>query len=447
MSTMKRKLYLKLLEWRNSPYRKPLILRGARQVGKSFLVREFGKTEFSNFIEINFELQPELKNSFQEKKPQNILKKLELILNRKIESENTILFLDEIQECPEAILSLRYFHEQMPTLAVIAAGSLLEFALNSEEYRSPVGRIQFLHLYPLSFQEFLNAMGETILLDFLHEVKFSDEFELAVHEKLLNLYKDYLIVGGMPEAVKVYTETKDFIKVKQIQLSLLQTYRNDFSKYAGKVKQKYLEKVFYSIHTMLGKKIRYSEIDRETPSRELKNAVELLDSAGVVNRIVGTNNTELPLSYYAKDNFYKLTFLDTGLSLKASGLEDTILTSPNILGVYEGGLAEQFVGQELLAESNPEERVKLFYWERFKRGSSAEIDYLYVNKSEVYPIEVKAGKTGSLKSLKLYKQEIQNQISIRYSKLPLSYYEGLLSIPLYMISETTRLLEEIKNKS
>ena len=205
---MKRKLYPKLLEWRNFPYRKPLVLRGARQVGKSFLVREFGKTEFSNFLEINFELQPELKNSFHEKKPERILKKLELLLNRKIESENTILFLDEIQECPEAILSLRYFHEQMPKLAVIAAGSLLEFALNSEEYRSPVGRIQFLHLYPLSFQEFLEAIGETIILDFLHEVKLSDEFELAVHEKLINLYKDYLIVGGMPEAVKVYVETK-----------------------------------------------------------------------------------------------------------------------------------------------------------------------------------------------------------------------------------------------
>ncbi|MBP7281532.1 MAG: ATP-binding protein [Leptospiraceae bacterium] len=441
---MKRKLYPKLLEWRNFPYRKPLVLRGARQVGKSFLVREFAKNEFSNFLEINFELQPELKNSFHEKKPERILKKLELLLNRKIESENTILFLDEIQECPEAILSLRYFHEQMPKLAVIAAGSLLEFALNSEEYRSPVGRIQFLHLYPLSFQEFLEAIGETIILDFLHEVKLSDEFELAVHEKLINLYKDYLIVGGMPEAVKVYVETKNFTVVKQIQLSLLHTYRNDFSKYAGKVKQKYLEKVFYSIHTMLGKKIRYSEIDRETPSRELKNAVELLESAGVVNKVVGTNNTELPLSYHAKDNFYKLTFLDTGLSLKASGLEDTILTSPNILGVYEGGLAEQFVGQELLAESNPEERTKLFYWERFKRGSSAEIDYLFTYKSEVYPVEVKAGKSGSLKSLKLYKEEKRNPISIRYSKLTLSYHEGLLSIPLYMIAETKRLLEAVK---
>ena len=442
---MKRKLYPKLLEWRNSPYRKPLILRGARQVGKSFLVREFGKNEFSDYIEINFELQPELKNSFKDKKPERILKNLELYLNRKIELENTILFLDEIQECPEAILSLRYFHEQMPTLAVIAAGSLLEFALNSEEYRSPVGRIQFIHLHPLSFQEFLEAIGETIVLEFLHEVKFSDEFSSVVHEKLLNLYKDYLIVGGMPEAVKVYTETKNFSLVRQIQLSLLLTYRNDFSKYAGKVKQKYLEKVFYSIPTMLGKKIRYSEIDRETPSRELKQAVELLESAGVVNKVIGTNNTELPLSYHAKENFYKLIFLDTGLSLKASGLEETILTSPNILGVYEGGLAEQFVGQELIAYASPEERAKFFYWERFKRGSSAEIDYLLIYKSEVYPVEVKAGKTGSLKSLKLYKGEMQNQISIRYSKLPLSYYEGLLSIPLYLIAETERLLEVIKS--
>jgi|JI9StandDraft_1071089.scaffolds.fasta_scaffold00252_10 predicted AAA+ superfamily ATPase len=441
---MQRKLYPKLLEWQNSPYRKPLILRGARQVGKSFLVREFGKNEFSNFIEINFELQPELKNSFKDKKPESILKNLELYLNRKIELENTILFLDEIQECPEAILSLRYFHEQMPTLAVIAAGSLLEFALNSEEYRSPVGRIQFLHLYPLSFQEFLKAIGETIVLEFLHKVNLSDEFSSIVHEKLLNLYKDYLIVGGMPEAVKVYTETKNFSLVKQIQLSLLQTYRDDFSKYAGKVKRKYLEKVFYSIPTMLGKKIRYSEIDKETPSRELKNAVELLESAGVVNKVIGTNNIELPLSYHAKDNFYKLTFLDTGLSLKASGLEETILTSPNILGVYEGGLAEQFVGQELIAYANPEERTKLFYWERFKRGSSAEIDYLFAYKSQVYPVEVKAGKTGSLKSLKIFKEEMKSQISIRFSKLPLSYHEGLLSIPLYMIAETERLLDIIK---
>ncbi|MCB1192643.1 MAG: ATP-binding protein [Leptospiraceae bacterium] len=431
-----------MLEWKDSPYRKPLIIRGARQVGKSYLIREFAKNEFESFVEINLELQPELKACFNTKMPDKILKSIQLILNKEIKAGQTIFFLDEIQECPEAILSLRYFYELMPELHVIAAGSLLEFALNREEFRSPVGRIEYLHLYPLSFEEFLNALDEGLILKFLHEVKLSDEFASPVHEKLLELYKDYLLVGGMPEVVKTYRETKNFTTIKKIQISLLQTYRDDFSKYGSSAKQKNLEKVFYHVPVILGKKIKYVEIDKDTPSRELKNAIDLLESAGVVNRVVASSKAQLPLSYYAKDNFFKLIFLDTGLALRTTGLEETVFTSPNLLGVYEGGLAEQFVGQELIANSDPLEKAKLYNWERMKPSSTAEVDYLFVYKSNIYPVEVKAGKTGSLKSLQVYNKENMNQISIRYSKLPLSFHEGLLSVPLYMIAETSKLIDE-----
>jgi uncharacterized protein len=434
---------MKLLEWKNSPYRKPLILRGARQVGKSYLIREFAKNEYKNSVEINLELQPELKTCFNTKDPYKILKNIQLVLNREIIVDRTILFIDEIQECPEAILTLRYFFELMPELHLIAAGSLLEFALNSEDFRSPVGRIEYLHLYPLNFEEFLDALGENLVLNFLHDVKLADEFANSLHEKLLDLYVSYLLVGGMPEAIKVYIETKNFMTVKKIQLSLLQTYRNDFSKYANHTKQKYLEKVFYHIPVVLGNKVKYANIDKDVPSRELKNAIDLLENAGVIHRILSTSKAQLPLSYYAKDNFYKLIFMDIGLVLKVTGLEETVLTSPNLLGVYEGGMAEQFVGQELIANCDPVEKAKLFNWERMKPSSTAEIDYLFVYRSNIYPIEVKAGKTGSLKSLQIYTKENQNSISIRYSKLPLSFHEGLLSIPLYMIAETERLIDEI----
>jgi len=437
---MKRKIYENLLTWKNSPFRKPLVLRGARQVGKSYILREFAKNEFLQMIEINFELQPEMKSVFGSVEPRKILKNIELLLNLRIDIDRIILFLDEIQECPEAILSLRYFHELIPGFPVIVAGSLLEFVWNQENFRAPVGRIEYLYLYPMDFEEYLEAIGEDLPLEYTKEVSPTDLINESVHKKLLSLYKDYLLVGGMPESVKVFSKTAQFSSVKKIQASLLQTYRDDFAKYGKKSKQRELEKLFARVPVLAGKKLKYSEIDSEISSREWKQAIELLEFAGVINRITSCTTPQLPLSYYAKENFFKLFFLDTGLAIKASGLEESIFKSPDLLGVYEGGLAEQFVGQELILLASPEEKAKLYYWERSKKGSSAEIDYLLVHNSRVYPIEVKSGATGSLKSLGMYRKEYNPPLAIRYSPHNLSFHEGLLSIPLYMIGQTKRLI-------
>ncbi len=440
---MKRKIYENLLIWKNSPYRKPLLLRGARQVGKSFILREFAKNEFSEAIEINFELQTEMKSVFQSIEPKNILKNIELLTNRSVDIGKAILFLDEIQECPDAIMSLRYFYELLPKFPIVVAGSLLEFIWNQESFRAPVGRIEYLYMYPMDFEEFLDAIGENVVLAYLKEVTLKELVNESVHKKLLEYYREYLLVGGMPEVVKVFSETGQFSLVKKVQTSLLQTYKEDFSKYANKSKQRHLEKIFTRVPILSGKKLKYTDIDSEISSRELKLSIELLEFAGVVHRVTATSSPGLPLSYHEKENFYKLIFLDTGLSLKSSGLEETILKSPDLLGVYEGGLAEQFVGQELIALSTSDEKAKLYYWERMKKGSNAEIDYLLVHNSRVYPIEVKSGSTGSLKSLGIYRKEYNPILAIRYSTHILSLHEGLLSIPLYMIGQTKRLINLI----
>jgi predicted AAA+ superfamily ATPase len=304
----------------------------------------------------------------------------------------------------------------------------------------PVGRIQYLFMYPLSFIEFLEALKENLLLELIHTIHPEKKIESVLHQKLLKLYKDYIYIGGMPEPLSNYIEERNYSEIKKIQTSLLQTYRDDFGKYSNLAKHKYLHKVFHKVPTMIGKIIKYSEIDRETPSRELKEALSLLENAGLVTRITSTTTPELPLSLHSKETQFKFHFLDIGLVIRAMFLEYTVVHSENLLGTYSGGLAEQFALQEISANQEPYEKREMYFWKRDKRGSSAEVDTLYIHNSAVIPVEIKSGKTGSLKSLQLYKTLYNPKISIRYSEHSLSYYDGILSIPLYMISETNRFL-------
>lgn len=435
-----------LREWKTNPDRRPILLRGARQVGKSFVAQQFGRTHFSNLAEANFEFQPELKDAFNSLVPEQIIRSLSLLLNERIVPGETLLFLDEIQLCPQAITALRYFFEKMPALHVIAAGSLLEFVINSEDFNMPVGRIQYLFLGPLSFNEFLDAINESQSREFIEALHLDSTISNAVHEKLLRLLRQYLITGGMPAVVTEYLKGAGTTDYQRMQSTLLQTYRDDFGKYSNVVKHRYLQKVYETAPGMVGKRYKYVEIDREMSSRELKEALLLLSQAGVISKVTATSGKGLPLSLYADDHRFKIIFLDCGLTQRALGMNAKTFLSDDFISLNAGSIAEQFVGQELLVRGAPYLRENLHFWNREKRGSSAEIDFLVAVDSEIVGIEVKSGTTGRLKSLQSFMRENSSSVGVRFSQLPLSLYDKVLSIPLYAVSAMDRLVKEAWGK-
>lgn len=440
---MKRDIEKELSIWKNQKERYPLLLRGARQVGKSYIVEQFSKNNFQNTVVINFEFQPQLKECFTTLDPSEIINKIQLLLGVQIKPGNTLLFFDEIQECPQAIMSLRYFKEKIPLLHIIGAGSLLEFALNSPEFKMPVGRIQFLYLEPLSFSEFLNASGNEKIRQHLSSIKLNDIIDNTIHQKLLELLRLYFVLGGMPAILKQYLADKNILSCQYSQNNLLQTYRSDFGKYAGTSQHKYLLKVFDSAARFAGQRLKYSNIDPDVKSRDLKNAMDLLTSAGIIKPIYLSSASGLPLGAQINEQKLKLNFLDIGLMQNICGLQNQISFEKDFMQINSGAVVEQFAGQELRAYSDKHQPSSLFFWARDKRGSSAEVDYVINIDSEILPIEVKAGKTGTLKSLKLFLDEKHTKFGIRLSQEKLSYYDRVLSIPLYMIEQIPRLVHSV----
>lgn len=438
---MRRKLENELLAWKGQKDHFPLLIRGARQVGKSFLVEAFGKKNFTNCVTVNFEFQPQLKECFKSLDPQDIINKIQLMLGTQIKEEETLLFLDEIQECPEAIMSMRYFKEKKPRLHVIGAGSLLEFALQASNFKMPVGRIQFLYLEPLSFSEFLAASGNEQLQQHLTTIDINNPPDKIIHDKLLELIRLYLILGGMPAVLKEYFLNKDLSVCQNIQTGLLQTYRSDFGKYARLSQHQYLQKIFDASPRLVGQRIKYANIDPEIKSRELKNALALLILAGVIKPIYLSKASGLPLGAQTDEKKFKLLFLDIGLMQNSCGLQSQLSLETDLMQINSGAVAEQFVGQELCAYANQYQPSSLFFWARDKKSSSAEIDYITSHGVKILPIEVKAGKSGRLKSLKIFMAEKNALLGIRISQDPLSYYDNILSVPLYLIAELPRLIE------
>lgn len=420
-----------LIEWKIEANRKPLIVRGARQIGKSYTINKFGRENFSNLVEINFELQPHLKSLFSNLNPEEIIKKLQITLNTNITPGSSLLFLDEIQECPQAVTALRYFYEKMPSLHVICAGSLLEFHIESENFKAPVGRIQYLYMYPMSFDEFLTALGETHLRDFLRGLNIKTEIPEPVHQKAVNLLKEYLIIGGMPAVTNMYISSKMSLAYQKEQNIILQTYRDDFGKYASRSKHVYLQKVFDTAPLLTAQNYKYANVDRDIPSRELKEALNLLTKAGVIHKIRVTSAHGLPLSIHSNENKFKILFLDTGLMQRVCGLNRETALTDDFTAINSGALAEQFAGQEFIAGSTPYEKANFYYWRREKKGSNAEVDYLINRNTDIIPVEIKSGATGHLKSLRLFMQEYKSKFGIRLSLLPMSYHDGIVSIPLY----------------
>ncbi|MFH1666717.1 MAG: AAA family ATPase [Elusimicrobiota bacterium] len=438
---MIRDIEKELYQWKEQKEKLPLLMRGARQVGKSYTVEAFGKKAFKNTVVINFDLHPELKDCFNTLEPDDIINKLKIVLGVVID-ENTLLFFDEIQECPNAIMSLRYFKENKNYISVIGAGSLVEFALEKEDIRIPVGRVQFIYLEPLSFAEFLTASGNDQLRSYLKDLHISSEIENSIHQALMKLIREYFIVGGMPAAVKAYFDTKDFTQASRIQNALIQTYRSDFGKYAKFSEQKYLQKVFDKAPRLVGERIKFSKIDIESKSRDIKNAVNLLSLAGVIKQVAASAASGVPLGAQANDKKFKLNYLDIGLMQNACGLQAKLLLDADIMQINSGSAAEQFVGQELRAYEDRYLNRQLFFWARDKRNSSAEVDYVYEVDTHIIPIEVKAGKSGSLKSLRLFLEEKKVPFGIRFAMDKLSLYDKVLTIPLYMIEHMRRLARE-----
>ena len=438
---MKRYLNQQLIKWKQQPGRLPLLLRGARQVGKTFLIEAFGKQMFANMLTINFELKPEYKSCFTTLDPTDIVNRLTLLSRTVIQPGETLLFLDEIQDCPEAIQALRYFKERMPDLHVIAAGSLLEFVLNAPDFKMPVGRIQSLYLKPLSFYEYLTALGKETWCDYLHSLTLTQSIDPVLHQQLLQNVKEYLLLGGMPAVVAHYAQHKDYAFCQELQAAILETYRSDFGKYAKKTDHKYLQLLFSKIPGLVGKTIKYASISQEVQARELKHAIQLLAYAGILHPIYACHASGLPLNAGQHENKFKLLFLDVGLMQYTARLSADIVLTEDILLLNRGSLAEQFVGQELVHIMPAYERSELFYWQREKISSTAEVDYVMPVGSRIIPIEVKAGKTGRLKSLQVFLQEKQTTLGVRISQNRLSYEKNILSIPLYMIAEMERLIQ------
>jgi len=441
---MKRDIEKYFIQWAKDKNKKPLIIRGARQVGKSYLVEHCLKDYFRNIVTCNFEFTPELKNCFDTLDPVTIINKIQILLNVEI-TKDSLLFLDEIQECPQAIMALRYFKEKLSEQAVICAGSLLEFTINKENFSMPVGRVSFIYVQPLSFGEFLTAVGQEKLRKHLNSVSIETPIDDIFHNKLIELLKIYLVIGGMPAAVQEYINTKNISNVLKIQNDLLTTYKEDFGKYSKVSKSQYLEKVMNFVPRFVGQKVKYTTIDPEIRSLYLKEAIYLLNLAGIIKQIFKTTASGLPLESEKNENIFKLNFLDVGLMQAVTGISSDIV-SKDLMQINNGAIAEQFVGQELLAYSNPNIENKLYFWCREEKNSMAEIDFVINNNSNIIPVEVKAGTTGTLKSLNLFMKEKKPKIAVRFWQDKLSFYNNILSIPLYMAEHTNRLINTYLNK-
>lgn len=443
---MKRDIEADLIRWKNQKRFMPLLLRGARQVGKTYTVNRFAKESFDNSATINFERNPEYKSCFKSFDPQNIIKAIELVSGVTIRPGKTLLFLDEIQECPQAITALRYFKEEMSDLHVIGAGSLLEFALNDADFRMPVGRIQFMYLRPLSFGEYLDALGHSQLRDYLRTVPFDETIPEAVHQKLLRLVREYFALGGMPAVISEYLQSKSLLQSQEIQTGILATFRKDFGKYAKRLPHEYLQTVFSKVPGLVGKWLKYSTLDSEVAPATLRNAIQRLCDAGLIILVHATSASGLPLITHMNEKKCKYLFLDIGLVQRSCNLGLELLFKEDLILINDGGLAEQFVGQELLAYLGKEEANNLFSWVRPEKSSSAEVDYLIAMDSQIIPIEVKSGAIGSLRSLKIFLEEKNLFLGLRISENPISFNNKILSIPFYMIEQLPRFVQKLSTK-
>lgn len=396
---MKRYFFDDLEKWLKKKDRQPLIIRGARQVGKSTSVSLFAKEFKLDLIEVNLEKKKIKAVEQEDIDLKNVLKEIELYTKKRV-GPKSLIFFDEIQESPKLLSLLRYFYEEMPEIKIIAAGSLLELALHDGKISFPVGRVEFLHIGPMTFFEFLEALDEHILLEEIKKEKFST----AVVAKSQNLFIEYLQVGGMPKSILTYIETKSLLEVRDVQDQILQTYKNDFPKYAKRISLDRIDKVFNSTFFHLGKKTIFQNIDREAKARDTRKILELFFDAKIFLPVYHAECSGLPLISSMDSSLYKLYFLDVGLLNSKLQLED-LSSFANVSSASRGILLEQFAAQHLNIFNSYRQEPSLLYWLRDKASNKAEVDFVKQMKNQIVPIEVKSSFNAKAKSLNVFMQE------------------------------------------
>lgn len=444
-----------LSRWIQATDRKPLVVRGARQVGKTWLVREFSKRAGRRLMEVNFERDPGDASLFLDRDPSVAVRRLEARFGERIDSSRTMLFLDEIQAAPQVFANLWWFAEDLPELPVVAAGSLLDFVLADHTFSMPVGRISYLHLEPMSFDEFLTAIDEGALRDYLTSYSWDERIPEALHARMLDRYRDYVFVGGMPAPVNIWARDCSMLPCSEAHHRLVATYRDDFHKYAKRVPVDRLARVFDAVPRLLGQKFVYSRVSRDERAAQVRDALDLLCKARVCTRVQATHGTGLPLGAEVRERFFKVIFVDTGLVSAALGLSfATVQSLDEIALVNSGAVLEQAVGQALRGLEPRFMEPALFYWAREERGKEAELDYLIQHGPAIVPVEVKSGKTGTLKSLHFFMGQRKLPLAVRLNAdlpsitpvdvqtttgLPAKY--TLLSLPFYLTSQVHRLID------
>ena len=429
---MQRKALVQLLDWKKSPLRKPLILKGARQVGKTWLMKEFGRLNYEKAFYFSFEREEELFHIFEKNKdPLRIIDQLGTIYNDKIEPEKHLIIFDEIQECPKALNSLKYFNEEANEFHIIAAGSLLGTLL-AESMSYPVGKVNLLDIYPMDFEEFLEAV-EPSLLNYIEQTSPDEIIEIQ-HTKLIEHYHNYLIIGGMPECVSCWVNEKNSGIVAEIQKELINLYENDFAKHNKKVNAARILLVFRSLVSQLSKeneKFIYGCVKQGARAREFEESIEWLVSSGIVLRVYDVTKPEHPLKAFEDFSSFKLFFFDVGLLKYAAGVsnKDIILDTGF---QFKGALTENYVLQQLI----PQFDVKPHY---YSPSQNYEIDFLLQNESDIIPVECKAGKNTISASFKRYRNEQNPNFAIRFSELPYKKQEDMINVPLYLAGQIKKI--------
>ncbi len=425
---MKRNLYNNLLSWKKDSKRKPLLLQGARQVGKTYLVNEFGNREYADYVYLNFEQNPEFESFFQSGlKPEKIFENISLYFGRKITSANTLIFFDEIQAVPRVLTSLKYFYEEAPKYHIIAAGSLLGVSIGKQS-SFPVGKVNFMMLHPMSFVEYLNAFGESLLAEKLMALKKTEPLPDLLHEKLLAHLKMFLYLGGMPEVLQDYLDNQDVASVRRIQNEILEAYERDFSKYTDKSQALRTSELWQSIPRQLAKenkKFKYSDVRKRARAATFEQTIEWLKKAGLINVAYNISVPKLPLAGYADYSKFKIYLHDTGLLGAMINVPSSIIVKPDkIFSEYNGAFIENFVASELIASGVG----NLFYW---TSNSAAEVDFLLQKESNIYPLEVKSGLNRNIKSLRSYADKYKPELICRASPRNFMQAGDFINIPLY----------------
>ncbi len=422
MAYLKRNIDAELLKWKESPRRKPLLVRGARQVGKSRTIRHLGET-FKQYLEINLEKDKDLCRVFEEiSDVRELSQRLGAVYNVQVIPGETLLFIDEIQNCPAALKSLWFFKENYPDLHVVAAGSLLEFTLN-EMPSYGVGRIRSIFMYPMSFKEFLMAQSKDMWIEEIANADWCHPLEESLHSRLVSEFRSFLMVGGMPASVSAWVETKDYSACQDEQNDIQQSYYDDFAKYAKKVDPQLLRNTLSAVVRQSGKKFVYSKVDGGYKTEDVKEALTLLRDAGIIIPVQMSAANGLPLGAQINPKFTRYDYLDTGLLLRVLAMnydDDKELTKLILAGeapelVNKGIVAELTAGLELLKSFSPQSKYELFYWENLERNATSEVEYVIAKNAKCLPIEVKAGTSGKMKSLRFFMNKKNLTTGIRCS--------------------------------